>query len=47
MSKGRDRPGKETRKPKADKNQKKKKGIVTPLQGASAKPTIAIAGKKV
>lgn len=38
MSKGRDRPGKETRKPKADKN-KKKKGVVTPSSTA-AKPAI-------
>ena len=32
MSKGRDRPGKETRKPKAEKN-KKKKGAATPPVG--------------
>jgi hypothetical protein len=46
MSKGRDRPGKEKRKPKADKN-KKKKGAATPSIGGAAKPTIAIAGTKV
>lgn len=41
MSKGRDRPGKETRKPKADKN-KKKKGAATPPPGG-AKPGVNIA----
>jgi len=41
MSKGRDRPGKETRKPKAEKN-KKKKGVATPPPGGSAKPAVAI-----
>jgi hypothetical protein len=46
MSKGRDRPGKEKRKPKADKN-KKKKGAAAPPIGGAGKPTIAIAGTKV
>ena len=41
MSKGRDRPGRETRKPKADKN-KKKKGLATPPPGG-AKPGVNIA----
>lgn len=41
MSKGRDRPGKEKRKPKADKN-KKKKGSATPPPGG-VKPALAIA----
>jgi len=49
MSKGRDRPGKEKRKPKSDKNKKKQKGVATPAQapGAPPKPTIEIAGNKV
>lgn len=48
MSKGRDRPGKEKRKPKSDKN-KKKKSVATPAQtpGVQAKPAIEIAGNKV
>ncbi len=41
MSKGRDRPGKETRKPKAEKN-KKKKGAATPPAGGAAKPALAV-----
>ena len=45
MSKGRDRPGKETRKPKADKN-KKKKGSATPPPGGAAKSPVTIAGAK-
>jgi hypothetical protein len=44
MSKGRDRPGKEKRKPKADKNVKKK-GAATPPPGG-AKPSVAIANPK-
>ena len=49
MSKGRDRPGKEKRKPKSDKNKKKKKGVATPAQtpGMPARPAIEIAGNKV
>ncbi|MEP2118456.1 hypothetical protein [Bauldia litoralis] len=47
MSKGRDRPGKETRKPKAEKN-KKKAGAATPPAGGAAKPALAVgtSGKK-
>ncbi|MCB1494293.1 MAG: hypothetical protein KDJ86_00785 [Bauldia sp.] len=41
MSKGRDRPGKEARKPKAEKN-KKKKGAATPPPGGATKPAVAI-----
>ncbi|SDB48241.1 hypothetical protein [Bauldia litoralis] len=41
MSKGRDRPGKETRKPKAEKN-KKKTGAATPPAGGAAKPALAV-----
>jgi hypothetical protein len=44
MSKGRDRPGKEKRKPKSDKN-KKKKGVATPPPGG-VKPGVAISGAK-
>jgi hypothetical protein len=49
MSKGRDRPGKEKRKPKSDKNKKKKAGDATPAQtpGSPPKPTVAIAGKQI
>lgn len=49
MSKGRDRPGKEKRKPKSDKNKKKKAGVVAPAQapGTPAKPAVAIAGKQI
>ena len=46
MSKGRDRQSKEARKPKADKNIKKK-GSATPPQGGAARPALDIArGKK-
>jgi len=45
MSKGRDRPGKEKRKPKAEKN-KKKKQSATPPPGGVAKPAVAIAVDK-
>ena len=49
MSKGRDRPSKEKRKPKSDKNKKKQKGVATPGQapGTPAKSGIEIAGNKV
>lgn len=46
MAKGRDRQSKEARKPKADKNIKKK-GTATPPQGGAARPALDIArGKK-